>query len=297
MTQWASEVINFNPSIIDESERIIEGVASAPVYDRQNELITREAIEKALPEFMVLPVLTVQHKEFVAGKVMKAWFDESNKLHINCKLKPTRDVDGVWELIKSGILNSFSISGRRYNTSCSSDGRPCVTTDISLNAITICGDNRVNPEAQFTIAKALGCEIVMPEDENTTPIEKAKQEEPSFTKAELVSAIVEELKSQGLFIKSEEDKKEEKEEDKKEDDVKKSLEDITKSLSDMRGMFESLSKKVENIEDQPLQKSLGFQVIGDKIVPVDLTKVDMDMKKSTNDSSYMDEFVKMRLNK
>ena len=300
---WDSTEVEFNPTIIDESERIIEGIASAPIYDRQNELITKSALEKALPEFMVLPILTVQHKEFVAGLVKKAWFDEEDKLHIRAQLKNTREVNKVWDLIKSGDLNSFSISGMRHVSSCTVSGAPCVTTDISLNAITICGNNRVNPEAQFAIAKALFGDETMTDvvENDLTKSETVEEVTPvvETTNNDLAKAVVEELKSQGLVFKADDEKKEEKKEEvtEKEDEekkcMKKSIEDLQKAFDELKSQYDSLSAKVTAIEDNPLRKSVGFQVIDNKLVAVDLNG--MDLQKAVPKSTDLDEIVKMRM--
>ena len=284
-TIWSSQVVTFDPNIINESDRVIEGIATAPIYDKQNELITADAIKKALPDYMVAPVLTVQHKEFVAGYVKDAWFDDEERLHIKALIKCTPELDGVWNLIKAGRLNAFSISGTRNITTCSlRSNSPCVTSDISLNAITICGDNKVNPEAHFdVISKG---EVEMVEETIVTEATPEAQVQPSA--ADIAKAVIAELRESGSMPpleKSCEDKmeKEEEKKEEKEDDMKKALSDIAKALEDLTGKYDTLAKNVDSIMNNPLNKSVGFAVKDGQIVtvPIDLQKAEEPKKAIT----------------
>lgn len=315
LDNWDSDVVTFNPTVIDESKRIIEGVATAPIYDRQNELITSDAIKKAIPDYMVLPVLTVQHKEFVAGLVKKAWFDESDRLHIKAQIKNTRELDRVWELIKSGELNSFSISGTRNATTCSihQSGDPCVTYDISLNAITICGDNAINPEAFFDVVEKSTGDTEMVEETQTTEASPAP-EQPQVNNADLAKALIAELRESGMLVTpdlskscDEKDKKDEMEDKEEKDEYKKALEAQTemietlkKSLEEMTEKINTLSKSVEKIENEPIQKA-AFAVKEGVLVQVplnDIQKADAGAKTTTQEygelTPYRAAYMKMR---
>lgn len=258
MEAWTSNVIEFNPSIIDDSRRIIEGVASAPVYDRANELITADALKKAVPDYMVLPIVTVHHKEFIAGKVEKLWFDEDDRMNVRVRVKPTRDVDKVWELIKAGVLNAFSIAGSRIKSTCSREGTPCVTDEITLNSITICGSDKCNQEAYFEIAKSLG----LGNDTMSEP-------NPDFEsmKAEIVDEV---------FTKTLAKMEEEKQEDKSSDDeMEKAVSTITELVSSQKEAIDALTKsledlsaRLEKIENIPFEKSLAFANVDGTIIAV-----------------------------
>lgn len=319
---WNSQVIGFDSTIIDDSKRIIEGVATAPIYDRTNELITADAIKKALPAYMVLPILTVQHKEFVAGLVKKAWFDENDRLHIKAQLKNTKDVDRVWELIKSGELNSFSISGTRNETTCNlSSNAPCVTSDICLNAITICGDNAINQAAYFDVVNkskkvTTMVEEIKPEEATTPVVEQPQQ--PDFTG--IAKALIAELQGAGMLSKSsDEDKKEssdenssedvsngndsteeKKAEEEKDDEFKKSLDahaeeiaSLKRSLDELTEKINTLTKAVERIDNEPLNKATAYTIQNGNVVSVSLN----DMQKSVNapvENPFKAALVKMR---
>lgn len=287
---WNSVSIQFNPQIISESKRIIEGVATAPVYDRVNELITTEAIKKAIPGYMVLPVVTVQHQEFVVGLVKSLKFDDEQRLIVRVQLKETREVDKVWDLIKSGVLNAFSIAGVRHQTTCNIAGSPCVTSEISLNTITICGDDKCNQEAYFDIVKS-----ILGETMTDTELDLHKSVTPAAPTEEVPNAVMEkidygllakelagplyaEMVASGVIKKAEETNKEEKE-DEKEDEYKKAFESL-------ESRFSSLEKLVEKIADQPLEKSIGFAIQDGAIVQVPLADMNK-FAKSTEEKQVL----------
>lgn len=287
---WNSVSIQFNPQIISESKRIIEGVATAPVYDRVNELITTEAIKKAIPGYMVLPVVTVQHQEFVVGLVKSLKFDDEQRLIVRVQLKETREVDKVWDLIKSGVLNAFSIAGVRHQTTCNIAGSPCVTSDISLNTITICGDDKCNQEAYFDIVKSIFGETM-----TDTELDLHKSVTPAAPTEEVPNAVMEkidygllakelagplyaEMVASGVIKKAEETNKEEKE-DEKEDEYKKAFESL-------ESRFSTLEKLVEKIADQPLEKSIGFAIQDGAIVQVPLADMNK-FAKSTEEKQVL----------
>ena len=287
---WNSVSIQFNPQIISESKRIIEGVATAPVYDRVNELITTEAIKKAIPGYMVLPVVTVQHQEFVVGLVKSLKFDDEQRLIVRVQLKETREVDKVWDLIKSGVLNAFSIAGVRHQTTCNLAGSPCVTSDISLNTITICGDDKCNQEAYFDIVKSIFGETMTDTEldlhKSVTPaapteeVPNAVMEKIDYAllAKELAGPIYAEMVASGVIKKAEETNKEEKE-DEKEDEYKKAFESL-------ESRFSSLEKLVEKIADQPLEKSIGFAIQDGAIVQVPLADMNK-FAKSTEEKQVL----------
>lgn len=274
MENWRSAVTEFSSVSIDSSKRIIEGVASAPVYDRVNELITADALKRAVPDYMVLPVVTVGHKEFIAGITKKLWFDEFDKMHIRVQLKPTEDVTPVWNLIEKGYLNAFSIAGTRKSSNCpigkqSPEDPPCETTDIRLNSITICGSDKCNQEAYFEIAKVLsslddstsGLDYMTEEQDlskvTPTNVEVETPQTPalSIDYKELAKAIVAE---QAAVEKSCE---EEKKEDEKKEDMEKSISELKAMIQTQAESFAGLSARLEKLEAIPIGKTLGIEMV------------------------------------
>lgn len=238
-------------------DREIYGIAHVPAIDRENELILADAIRAALPQYMELPILHVQHTERPVGTVTKAVVDGEGKLHLYGKIKETPDTDDVWEDIKGGRLNKFSIFGKRLAGSpeCSlSPGQrinPCITKSLQLFSISVVGDNAMNPETFLEVAKAYGVDGMEEEDDKKKEedVEKCgtcpkkgdseeeveKSEEPTLAhEPSNISSImgridglekaIEEMRSkkeEEESVEKSDDEEDEKVEDEKKEDVQK----------------------------------------------------------------------------
>lgn len=139
----------------DGSDRLIRGCASVPKVDQENEIVVTDAIRDALSDFMVLPILHLDHTERPIGIVTKAEIDNSGALQIEAKIKPTDCCSDVWDRIKADELTQFSIYGRRREGSNSCRMRPehrtepCTTSKLFLDSISICPKNMAINENTF----------------------------------------------------------------------------------------------------------------------------------------------------
>lgn len=152
----------------DKSTRRIFGKATSPKLDRENETILKAAIEDALSNFMVLPIMHLDHTERPVGWFEKAEF-RGQDLFVEARIKPTSDCDELWDLIvkasDSGNPYQFSIFGDRKHASksCSlavDDPRrktnPCVTKALELYSISICQPGTaINPDTFAEVIKAV----------------------------------------------------------------------------------------------------------------------------------------------
>ena len=142
-----------------DTDRKIKGCAHFPTIDKENELILSEAIRKALPQYMQHPILHIQHTERPVGTVTKAEIDAEGALLIEGTIFDTPDTNDVWGDIQNGLLNKFSIFGRReqgsYECSLHPDQRssPCVTKALTLFSISIVGENAMNSKTFLEVAK------------------------------------------------------------------------------------------------------------------------------------------------
>lgn len=91
---------------VDEEERMVFGYASTPDMDTDGEIITAEAMKKALPAYMKFPTLREMHQPKVAGVTKQA---EATKdgLYIGAKVVANE----AWEFVKEGVYKAFSIGG------------------------------------------------------------------------------------------------------------------------------------------------------------------------------------------
>lgn len=162
---------------MEPSERRVWGRASAPVPDRELEIVETEGLQAALPDFLALPVLMMNHTDRPIGMVTKAWFKDG-EFYIEGEIKPTSDCDDVWAGIESGHLSQFSIGARRRAGSPACRLRPeartepCRTTALDLYSVSLCPrDTAQNPSTFCEIRKALcrKSEHPMPEDMTLNP--------------------------------------------------------------------------------------------------------------------------------
>jgi len=255
MESWSSEVIKFNPRIIDESKRIIEGIATAPVYDRVNELITSDAIKKALPDYMKLPVVTVLHKDYAVGVTKEARILEDGSLFVKVQLKDTPDVDGIWDLIKSGVLNSFSISGSRTDSTCTSNsmGTPCVTRGIHLSTITICGNDAANQKAHIShVYKMLFSDNMTEEVKTEGVIENPVEKTVVQDNSEVLTAISELAKTVNGLVEGM--KVQNVEQEVIENPIEKSIGDLTTSLGELTSKLTAIETRLTALEETKVEK-------------------------------------------
>jgi hypothetical protein len=157
---------------------MISGIASSPIPDKENELITSKAMEEAIPAFMQLPILHVDHTERPIGtitecRVLKSGdpiltphhveYDSEAKLgdtFFKAVIPEDGDTDDIWNSVVAGSRNKISIYGVR--TSASPECKipsyqrvsPCITKAIRLWSFSLVGDNAINPASYIKIAKS-----------------------------------------------------------------------------------------------------------------------------------------------
>lgn len=148
---------------------IIAGYASIEMVDKQNDLITLEALKEASGKFMgenrYRNVMT-NHSNVQVGEVIESYRDSQGKLYkTECDdvgffvvIKLRDDIEKAKEVareIRKGNLRSFSIGGQALNKKSKHDtdkGRYNEIEKLELHEITIC-EKGINPEAKFDILK------------------------------------------------------------------------------------------------------------------------------------------------
>ena len=132
---------------------VVTGCASVPEEDKERESITKEAIEKALPDFMNFAILHLDHSERPLGPITEAWF-EGSKFMIRALIKMTDDCQDVRDRIRSGELGQLSVFGRRILGTPSCRLHPnlrsetCKTLEMFMDSISLCPTgNAMNPDS------------------------------------------------------------------------------------------------------------------------------------------------------
>ena len=166
------KTVNMNPmdfTIIKSDDLHIGGYASIEIVDKQNDLITLEALGEAVTKFMVdtkyRNVMT-NHSNVQVGEVIKEYRDTTGRLwktgvddvgfFVVIKLRD--DIEKAKEVsreIRKGTLRSFSIGGqalekRKRNNEELGDYNEI--SKLELHEVTIC-EKGINPEAKFDILK------------------------------------------------------------------------------------------------------------------------------------------------
>ena len=139
------------------STRKIRGTFHVPKVDKDNEYITEEAMDKAMHDYMHLPIISEYHKERPIGIVIKSWKTKEGEYQFEGVMKETPDCDDVWEKVKKGEYDMLSIAGKRTDISseCSthpllrSKDRPCVTKGLRLDSISACDEGARNDETHL----------------------------------------------------------------------------------------------------------------------------------------------------
>lgn len=149
-------------------EMVIAGYASVDVVDKQNDLITLEALRDASDKFMKSDYKNVMitHSNVQVGEVINTFTDtKGNVLKTGVDdtgffvvIKMRNDIEKAKEVardIRRGKLRSFSIGGQAINKHNVHDpeiGTYKEIDKLELHEITICEEG-INPEAKFEIVK------------------------------------------------------------------------------------------------------------------------------------------------
>ena len=199
-------------SILKSDDLVIGGYASIEMVDKQNDLITLDALGEAVGKYMKITkfrnVMT-NHSNVQVGEVIPQYRDKSGKLWKTevddvgffVVIKMREDIEKAKEVgreIRDGTLRSFSIGGQALEKKKKSHEEYGDYNEISkleLHEVTIC-EKGINPEAKFDILK------MEKEGNEMSEIEKAlnalnelleKNDELEVNKEEGVSSNSQEL--------------------------------------------------------------------------------------------------------
>jgi len=127
----------------DDEKRMVYGYASTEALDSEGEVMTLEALEEALPEYMKFANIREMHDPTkAAGKAKEASIDEKG-LYIGAKIVD----DQAWAKVKEGVYNGFSTGGKKLEKAGNR------ITRIRLKEISL-ADRPSCPEALFDLWKS-----------------------------------------------------------------------------------------------------------------------------------------------
>ena len=155
--------------ILKSDNLVIGGYASIEIVDKQNDLITLEALEKAVKDFMTEKSyrnVMSNHSNVQVGEVIEQYRDTNGVLHktgvdgvgFYVVIKMRDDIEKAKEInrgIRKGTLRSFSIGGQaisKRERKSEEYGEYNEIDNLELHEVTIC-EKGINPEAKFDILK------------------------------------------------------------------------------------------------------------------------------------------------
>jgi phage head maturation protease len=125
----------------DDEQRMVYGYASTEALDTQGEIVRKEAIEEALPEYMKFGNVREMHKASAVGVAKEASIDGKG-LYLAAKVVD----DAAWAKVKEGVYKGFSIGGKALSK------LDNVISKLRLSEISLV-DRPANPEAVFDVWK------------------------------------------------------------------------------------------------------------------------------------------------
>ena len=153
---------------VQDENRVVVGYASVEMLDKQNEVITLEALKDAFPRFMKsgFNITGVMHSNFPAGRVLEKWEDAGGEmwksgideqgLFIVSKVRDdVKRANEVWDLIKQDRLKAYSIGGQAIIKVPVCDERKCFwrIDKLDIHEISYV-DNPANPASRLAVLKA-----------------------------------------------------------------------------------------------------------------------------------------------
>lgn len=155
---------------------MVSGIASTESVDADGEIVTADAMRKALPSYLQTGTVREMHQPIAAGCPISAHVDDDGRTHFTAKIV---DV-GTIAKIKSNVLKGFSIGGK----SITKVGNKI--TEILLRDISVV-DIPNNPESVFSIIK-----FEKPEEKHKTDCDCAdckKTKTEKFMSDELIQKV------------------------------------------------------------------------------------------------------------
>lgn len=131
---------------VNDEERMVYGYASTEAMDVQGERVSKDALAKALPEYMRFANIREMHQPSAVGVAKSAEIDEKG-LYLAAKVVD----DTAWEKVKEGVYKGFSIGGKSVSKVDET------ITELRLSEISLV-DRPANPEAVIEVWKADGIE-------------------------------------------------------------------------------------------------------------------------------------------
>lgn len=126
----------------DDGSLMVSGIASTEAVDADGEIVTADAMRKALPAYLQCGTVREMHQPIAAGCPISAHVDDDGRTHFTAKIVDASTV----AKIKANVLKGFSIGGKSIKKAGNK------ITELLLRDISVV-DIPNNPETIFSIIK------------------------------------------------------------------------------------------------------------------------------------------------
>ena len=254
--------------------RIIRGYASTDDLDRQNEIISKEALEGAKTDLLnnVTVFMEHQHSMLPIGKVTDCTLDNKGLL-IEVSLSKAKFVDDIWTLIEERILNSFSIGGVVLDghDERGDNGKAYHVIDkISILEVSVVG-LPANPAAKFEpVYKSFNSAIVEQIKQKEGSVTMAEQDKKEIVKSEEsqeeVVKVEEKVEEKEVVVEKEEEVKEEVVEEKEEEEAK--VEEKVEEKEDEKEVVVEKEEEVVSEEEVKVEEKVDVEEKEEEVAQV-----------------------------
>lgn len=158
--EFGVPITEFAKSDEDGKLRIV-GVASSTAKDKQNEKMSRNALQK-MTQFSGIDLLPGHHADILSelGTVEKLWLDEDEKLYIEATLDEEEPkAKKLFRNLQAGKRYQLSVGGRILSAKWATDGIETtrVIDDVELDHIAITREGMAaNPDTFIQVGKDMG---------------------------------------------------------------------------------------------------------------------------------------------
>ena len=261
------------------NDRIMETYISAPIVDKQNDLIPTKTMEESMDFFMKYGVYSFKHEEQPIGLPL-AWKTENGKVKIKVGIHSGLEMhDHAWKEIKLyGTNGGSSIRGEATEQKQVCDGDKCHNQidELGLWSVSWVEDHPANPEAEVTqvaaMAKSCGCggcgcdkesensetlkyNTEESDDKEDDPMTEEKAE-PEVVAPEDTEEVKEEEVKEGETTKEEEEEEEEVEaEEEEEEEEEKTSKDISLVRDALLAALDYLEQDKQDEPEEEEEKS------------------------------------------
>jgi len=145
----------FDKSVLEENdELIIEGYANTVTKDRAGDVIPKEAWEtsNALANYQKNPVILAYHNHSMPIGSMIDF--EVTELGLKIKAKISKGAGQVYNLIKDGVLRTFSVGFRILDAEYDHKSETYFIKDVELHEVSVVSVP-CNQDSTFSVAKSM----------------------------------------------------------------------------------------------------------------------------------------------